>query len=182
MWWQWVDQAQEKPTQYTAPIGMSVPATEQLEITDPTHPLYGLTLPCLGITTRPRLGPVCLVWLAPGVERLIPLAATSLAPIPQPPVRCRLSVPAVHALLAVLRSVVVDDAAGPGQEDTDGSTNSSFCAPRTTLAAAGDAPSGRHIPVAAPSASASTPLGQPHSSATPGVSADARTDPPGGGQ
>ncbi len=172
----------QKPTYYTAPIGIGVPSREQIEVTDPTHPLYGLALPCLGVTTRPRLGHVCLVWLAPGVERLIPLAATSLAPLPPPPVRCRLSVPAVHALLAVLGSCRLDDSADPGQEGTDGSTQSSTLAPRTARAPAGISASGRDNLAVGPGAAASPPLGQPHPSTAPGVSADPRTDPPGGGQ
>ena len=75
---------------------------EHITVTDPTHPLYALTLPCLGITTNPQLGPTCIVSLAPGVERLIPLRATSLAPTSPPPSPCRLSVAALHAVLAVL--------------------------------------------------------------------------------
>ena len=77
------------------------PSVETIEVTDPTHPLYGLTLPCLGITVKQRLGRVCVVWLHPGVERLIPVAATSLAPVQPAAPRCRLSLPAATRLLAV---------------------------------------------------------------------------------
>ena len=85
---------------------MTLPPVECIEITDPTHPLYGLTLPCLSVTVKQRLGRVCVVWLAPGVERLIPVASTSLAQVRPSPSPCRLSVAAVHQLLAVLVSVV----------------------------------------------------------------------------
>src|SRR5690242_3497529 len=67
-----------KSQQQTAPIGVTLPTGEYIEVTDPTHPLYGLTLPCLSVTVKQRLGRVCVVWLAPGIERLIPLASTSL--------------------------------------------------------------------------------------------------------
>jgi len=64
------------PTQNDTPVGMTIPPTEQASVTDPTHPLYGLTLPCLGVMTKQLLGRACVVWLAPGVTRLIPVAAT----------------------------------------------------------------------------------------------------------
>jgi hypothetical protein len=68
-----------------------VPPTEAVTVTDPAHPLYGLTLPCLGVTNKQRLGRACVVWLAPGIERLVPVAATSLSPIAHPAPRCRLA-------------------------------------------------------------------------------------------
>ena len=83
-------------------------SVETIEVTDPAHPLYGLTLPCLGVTVKPRLGRGCVVWLHPGVERLIPVAATSLAPVRPPVSRCRLSLPAATKVLAVLASLVPD--------------------------------------------------------------------------
>ena len=84
---------------------MTAPDVDHVEVTDPTHPLYGLTFPCLGVTTKQRLGHVCVVWLAPGIERLIPLAATSLGPVASPPPACRLCLAALQTLLAVLASV-----------------------------------------------------------------------------
>ena len=71
------------------------------------------------MTTRQILGRVCVVWLAPGVERLIPVAATSLGGAHAPPPACRLSVPALVALLAVLVSADVPAAPQPGREDAD---------------------------------------------------------------
>ncbi len=56
------------------------PPPDTIEITDPRHPLYGLTLACFGVTLKQRLGRVCIVWLHPGVEQLVPVAATSLVP------------------------------------------------------------------------------------------------------
>jgi hypothetical protein len=108
-----------RPTQHNALVGISVPPTEEIEVTDPTHPLYGLRLPCLGVTNKQVLGRACVVWLARGIERLIPVAATSLAGPSSPASPCRLSMPAVRTLLAVLASAGIAAAPPPGQEDAD---------------------------------------------------------------
>ena len=85
-----------------------------MTVTDLTHPLYGLTFPLIGVTTKQRLGRVCVVWLYPGVERVIPVTATDLAgSAPSPPSPCRLSVAGIDALLAVVASQ-----ADLNQEDT----------------------------------------------------------------
>src|SRR5262249_34361764 len=66
-----------------------------------------------GVTTKPRLGRVCVVWLYPGVERVLPVAATSLAgSAPLPPAPCRLSVAGLQALLAVVASQAAPDQEG----------------------------------------------------------------------
>jgi hypothetical protein len=89
--------------------------TDTVTVTDPTHPLYGRTFPLVGVTTKQHLGRVCVVWLYPGVERVIPLAAASLAEPPPPPSPCKLSVAGLHTLLAVVASLV-----DLRQEDTHG--------------------------------------------------------------
>jgi len=83
-----------------------------VEVTDPTHPLYGLSFPLIGITVKQRLGRVCLVWLHPGIERAIPVRATNLVGELHVPVTCRLSVAGLQALLHVLSPLVC-----PNQED-----------------------------------------------------------------
>ena len=108
-------------TQHNTPLGLSVPPTVAVTVTDPTHPLYGLTLPCLGVTNKQRLGPACVIWLTPGVERLVPVAATSLSPIVRPTSRCRLAPASVAAFLRVLASAIDDTSARAGQEEHDGS-------------------------------------------------------------
>src|SRR5262245_28305181 len=98
----------------TTPLKLTALPTDMVEVTDPTHPLYGLTFPLIGVTTKQRLGRVCVVWLYPGVERVLPVAATSLAgSAPLPPSPCRLSVAGPEALLAVVASQ-----ADPDQEET----------------------------------------------------------------
>jgi hypothetical protein len=95
--------AWQKQVHQNTPLQLTALPTDTVEVTDPTHPLYGLTFPLIGVTTKPRLGRVCVVWLHPGVERIIPVAATSLAdPLPGPPASCRLSVASLEALLAVV--------------------------------------------------------------------------------
>jgi len=95
---------------------------EAITVTDPAHPLCGLTLPCLGLATRPRIGRVCIVSLHPGIHRPIPLASTNLAPVPVSPSPCRLSIPSARALLAVLASVPVDRRDHTRQEETNDAT------------------------------------------------------------
>src|SRR5262245_42430782 len=102
-------------SQQNTPLKRTASPTDTVEVTDPTHPLYGLTFPLIGVTTKPRLGRVCVVWLYPGVERVIPVTATSLAdPGPFPPASCRLSVAGLEALLAVVSQ------ADSRQEETHG--------------------------------------------------------------
>ena len=45
---------------------------------DPRHPLFGRTLPCLGITKSAHRGRCCMVWIRPAVERHVPVTATNL--------------------------------------------------------------------------------------------------------
>lgn len=97
--------AKPKPSHQTAPLGLTALPTDTVSVTDPTHPWYGLTFPLVGLTSKPRLGRVCVVWLHPGIERVIPLAATCLAEAPVTPSPCRLSLSGLHSLLAVVASL-----------------------------------------------------------------------------
>src|SRR5215468_4276351 len=89
-------------SQQNTPLKFTASPTDTVEVTDPTHPLYGLTFPLVGITTKPRLGRVCVVWLYPGVERSIPFAATSLSETPTAPFPCRLCIEGLQVLLAAV--------------------------------------------------------------------------------
>jgi hypothetical protein len=118
--------AWEKQVHQTTPLQLTALPTDTVEVTDPTHPLYGLTFPLVGITTKQRLGRVCVVWLHPGVERVIPVAATSLAdPLPGPPASCRLSVAGLETLLAVVAQ------ADARQEKAQGDSGDARTAPAT---------------------------------------------------
>jgi hypothetical protein len=78
---------------------------ETVTVTDPAHPLYGLTLPLLRIGIQERIGRICAVRLRPGAERRIPLVATSLSGITTPVSPARLSAVAVTALLATVATI-----------------------------------------------------------------------------
>ncbi|MGO8946899.1 MAG: hypothetical protein ACLQUY_04390 [Ktedonobacterales bacterium] len=75
--------------------------TDVVTIIDPAHPLCGQTLPLIGVTNKQYIGRACVVWIQPGIERLVPLWATSLAEVTAPAFPCRVSVAALRALLTV---------------------------------------------------------------------------------
>lgn len=104
-----------KRSHQNTPLAITALPTETVTVTDPTHPLFGRTFPLVGVTTKQRLGRVCVVWLYPGVERVIPVAATTLAEPSPPRSPCKLSVAGLHTLLAVVASLV-----DPLQEDAHG--------------------------------------------------------------
>jgi hypothetical protein len=47
-------------------------------VVDPRHPLFGRTLPCVGISHSCHRGRCCIVWIRPTVERHVPVTATNL--------------------------------------------------------------------------------------------------------
>ena len=64
--------------QLTTPIDLIVTPEETVTVVDPRHPLFGRTLPCVGIANSPYRGRCCIVWIRPTVERHVPVAATNL--------------------------------------------------------------------------------------------------------
>jgi hypothetical protein len=61
-----------------------MPAPEEtVTVVDPRHPLFGRTLPCVGIANSSYRGRCCIVWIRPTVERHVPVSATNLAFHPQ---------------------------------------------------------------------------------------------------
>src|SRR5215469_12080122 len=100
------------PCQQNTSLELTALPTDTVAITDPTHPLYGLSFPLIGITVKQRLGRVCLVWLHPGIERAIPVSATNLAGEDRVLSSCRLCIAGLQTLLHVLSSLVC-----PCQED-----------------------------------------------------------------
>jgi hypothetical protein len=93
------------PLQDDAPLGSTLFGGDLVEVVDPTHPLYGLTLPVIGITQKRSSVVMCAVWLQPGIERLIPIAATDRGAAQAGRTRCRLSIASSGALLAVVASL-----------------------------------------------------------------------------
>ena len=72
----------EKHNQLDAPIGSSSAGSETVTVVDPRHPLHERTLLLLHIKNKQQLIPCCLVQLAEGVERLVPISVTNLATTP----------------------------------------------------------------------------------------------------
>src|SRR5262249_1554810 len=96
----------------TTPVGHSVVPEQTITVIAPRHPLCGRTLPLVAMTHHAVLGPCCVVWLRPQIERLVPVRATSLAfdpndlspsPLSLPPLP--LSLPAVDQLLRVVHDI-----------------------------------------------------------------------------
>jgi hypothetical protein len=54
------------------------PPEEMVTVIDPRHPLFGRTLPCLGIANSSHRGRCCIVWIRPTIERHVPVTATNL--------------------------------------------------------------------------------------------------------
>jgi hypothetical protein len=60
----------------------------------------------VGVTVKKQLGRVAVVWLHPGIERVIPVTATNLSENNRRPSPCRLSYASIDALLAMVASLV----------------------------------------------------------------------------
>jgi hypothetical protein len=75
-------------------------------VVDPRHPLFGMTLRLVGITRKQYQGTCCVVWLIPGVERLVPLAATDRSPESIALYALPLSLPSVRQLTATWKRIV----------------------------------------------------------------------------
>ena len=78
----WVRLAPENHNQVNALIERSFAFPETVTVVDPRHPLFDQTFPVLHIKNQHQLVPSCLVQLAVGARRLIPIRVTNLAPVP----------------------------------------------------------------------------------------------------
>jgi hypothetical protein len=161
-----------------APLTLTALPPDTVTVTDPLHPLYGLTCPRIGVTTKQRRGRVCVVWRYPGVERVMPVTATDLAgraPLPASP--CRRSVAGIDALLAVVASQ-----ADLHQEDAP--VNTAHPAPADTSATVAPMPRTGDGPLRCAARTATSPSrlpmdqSLPHG-ACPGAPHDSADDPGG---
>jgi hypothetical protein len=159
-----------KLSHQTAPLGLTALPTDTVTVTDPTHPLYNLSLPLISITTKPRLGRVCVVWLYPGVERIVPVAATSLGKLPIQPASCRLSVTSVHALLTVVTSCSVLHQEVTNEASKTQSYSKSLCPP--TPAPLGGSRTATPAPTFIPDGVSRGDLGEPFTAASDAGPAD----------
>ena len=64
--------------QLTTPSDLIVSPKETVTVVDPRHPLFGRTLPCVGISNSCHRGRCCILWIRPTVERHVPVTATDL--------------------------------------------------------------------------------------------------------
>jgi hypothetical protein len=99
-------------------------------VVDPRHPLYEQSFPLLHIKNKRELIPSCLVRLAEGAERLIPISVTDLAVLPPVVFPLPVDISSLHNLA----QVYVRIRAQIGKECEDGATgNSQF--DRSTISA-----------------------------------------------
>jgi hypothetical protein len=109
-----------KPNQIYASKRRTLAANETVTVVDPRHPLYGLTFPLLHLKNKQELIPSCLVRLAEGVERLIPVNVTNLAATPPIVYPLPLDLSSLHNLTQVFLRIQMQI----GKECGDGSPGS----------------------------------------------------------
>src|SRR5215467_6506762 len=96
----WDRRAPGTPNQLTTPIDLIMSAPEEtVTIVDPRHPLFGRTLPCVGIANSSHRGRCCIVWIRPTVERHVPVAATDLEYVAEEMYPLPISVESLQQLL-----------------------------------------------------------------------------------
>ena len=79
MWSCWDRPGLATLDQLTTPIELIMSAPQEtVTVVDPCHPLFGRTLPCVGIANSSHRGRCCIVWIRPTVERHVPITATEL--------------------------------------------------------------------------------------------------------
>lgn len=94
-----------------------------MTVVDPRHPLYEQTFPLLHLKNKQELIPSCLVQIAEGVERLIPVSVTDLSASPPVVFPLPVDISSLHNLIqAVLRLQVQN-----GKECEDGEAGSIQC-------------------------------------------------------
>jgi hypothetical protein len=76
---------------------------EEVEVSDPTHPLYGQRFPVLAVSQSPQAAGQVWVAFREGIRLRLPAAATSLAPALATQPRTRFTQPAVEEFLALVK-------------------------------------------------------------------------------
>lgn len=92
-----------------------------MTVVDPRHPLYGRTFPLLHVKNTRELIPSCLVQLAAGVERLIPLQATNLVAGAPDGFSMPLALSSLHKLTKTFARIQAQMERGRGDEETSSS-------------------------------------------------------------
>src|SRR3954471_7070502 len=76
--------------------------SEEVEVTDPTHPLFGRRFTVLSVTRNPRGPAFVLVAYRDAMRLRIPVSSTSLAPSQIRPLRTKWTREAVQELLSLV--------------------------------------------------------------------------------
>lgn len=104
---------------------------EKIEVTDPTHPLFGRCFRLRSVSTSPpRAGQVWVVYRDDILLRL-PLTATNLAPLPLVLRPVKLTAAAVQELVALLQPTPAPCPAHPANSGADSRPRSSTKSPRS---------------------------------------------------
>ena len=91
-----------------------------MTVVDPRHPLYDQSFPLLYLKNKQELIPSCLVLLAEGAERLIPVSVTDLAASSPVVFPTRMDLSSLHYLTRTFLRIL----AQIGKECEDGSAES----------------------------------------------------------
>jgi hypothetical protein len=79
---------------------------EIITVTDPRHPLFGRSLPLLGITSQQHQGQYCILSVYKGILHLVPLAATDRAIEPPVTFPLPMDLASVQNLVALWKSIL----------------------------------------------------------------------------
>jgi hypothetical protein len=90
-------------------------------VVDPRHPLFDQTFPLLHIKNKQELVPCCVVHLAEGAERLIPIGVTDLATAPPVIFPIPIDISSLHNLTQAFMRII----AQIEKECGDGTTGNS---------------------------------------------------------
>src|SRR6266700_7137286 len=126
MWSFWDPPESGTLDQLTTPIELIMPAPEEtVTVVDPRHPLFGRTLPCVGIANSSHRGRCCIVWIRPTVERHVPVSATNLEQNPQAPFPLPISVESLRQFLQEYLLVTGGWKGDPSDDSTKTDSSSS---------------------------------------------------------
>src|SRR5260221_9497134 len=129
----WASRGSANPDQFTTPIDLIMSAPQEtVTVVDPCHPLFGRTLPCVGIANSSHRGRCCIVWIRPTVERHVPIAATNLEYDPTAQFPLPISVESLRQFLQEYLLVTGGWKGDPSDDST--LTGSSGSATKTTTA------------------------------------------------
>ena len=93
---------QTKPSLDTPVNNPPEPSPEEVEVTDPTHPLFGRRFPVISISRQPRHTAFVFVAYRDAMRLRIPISSTSLAPSQVRTFRTKWTREAIQELLSLV--------------------------------------------------------------------------------